>query len=381
MSKRVLFVDQSGQLGGAELSLLDLASRTRHQGSVVLFDDGPFRPRLEARGIAVEVLKKPSGVEMKRDGGALQMLMSAPGYGRLVMRLTYRARRSDLLYANTQKAFVLSAFASVLTRRPLIWHLRDILSREHFSARLVQLSVTLANQCAYKVIANSRASADAFVAAGGSPTKVEVIYNGFDVSAFAFDRQALREQLRCELRLAGQPMIGVFSRLAHWKGQHIALEAVSKIPGLHLLLVGGPLFGEEKYETFLKTRSAELGIANRVHFMGFRNDVLELMAAVDMAAHTSIAPEPFGRVIVEAMMCGTPVIVPAAGGAAELVENQVTGRTFVPGQPDSLLSVIHESIDNSTQTQVMASKARQWAYDSFDITKTVASADRQIDAA
>ncbi|MEG4172930.1 glycosyltransferase [Microcoleus sp. S13_D1] len=65
---------------------------------------------------------------------------------------------------------------------------------------------------------------------------------------------------------------------------------------------------------------AELGLEDRVNFLGFRSDIPQLMAICDLVAHTSTAPEPFGRVIVEAMLCGRPIVAAQSGWAIELIE-------------------------------------------------------------
>ena len=101
-------------------------------------------------------------------------------------------------------------------------------------------------------------------------------------------------------------VIGHFSRLSPWKGQHILLEALVHCPAdVVAILVGDALFGEQDYVQTLKAQVESLGLQNRVHFLGFRSDIVPLMHACDVVAHTSTAPEPFGRVIAEAMLCRT----------------------------------------------------------------------------
>lgn len=65
----------------------------------------------------------------------------------------------------------------------------------------------------------------------------------------------------------------MFGRLAPWKGQHVFIRAVAAVPGLHAVIVGGALFGEQVYEEELKLLCAELGVRDRVHFLGFRRDI------------------------------------------------------------------------------------------------------------
>ena len=89
----------------------------------------------------------------------------------LVLKAAQLIRDCNLIYANTQKALVVGAMASLLSRRPLVYHLHDILSLEHFIATNLRLAVMLANRFASLVIANSKATQSAFVTAGGNPAQ------------------------------------------------------------------------------------------------------------------------------------------------------------------------------------------------------------------
>src|SRR5690606_2102283 len=160
---------------------------------------------------------------------------------------------------------------------------------------------------------------------GGQADKVVVIPNGFDPApyeaAFA-DRPRLRESLRSELGFQGEDkLVALVGRQAEWKGQHIAIEALRELPDVHLLLVGDALFGEVEYRARLQRMTKELGLEDRVHHLGFRDDIPSLMQAVDAVVHTSTVPEPFGRVIVEAMLSRVPVVASEGGGAAEIVSD------------------------------------------------------------
>lgn len=222
----------------------------------------------------------------------------------LITKVVQRARQFDVIYANTQKALVVGALASFFSQRPLVYHLHDILSPEHFSQINRRIAVTLANRFASLVIANSEASKAAFIEAGGNAKITKVVYNGFDPASFKVQESEI-QQLKQELELDGQFIVGHFSRLAPWKGQHILIEALAKCPQqVTVILVGDALFGEQEYVQNLHQKVKTLGLENRVKFLGFRSEIPLLMTACNVVAHTSTAAEPFGRVIVEAMLCG-----------------------------------------------------------------------------
>jgi glycosyltransferase involved in cell wall biosynthesis len=363
---KILFLDQSGKPGGAELCLLDIARDYRDRCLVCLFAEGSFRTLLEQEQIPVRVLATP--IQVQKDSSFLQSIRSVGQLAPLILEVAHLSRHYDLIYANTQKALVVGALASLLSRRPLVYHLHDILSTDHFSRTNQQLAVTLANRFASLVIANSNASQVAFIAAGGRAELTQVVYNGFHPSRYqtaTSQRQLIRQTFGLEEEGF---VVGHFSRLAPWKGQHLLIEALTHCPPtVSAILVGDALFGEQDYVQQLRQQVKDLNLEERVRFVGFRSDIPQLMRACDLVAHTSTAPEPFGRVIVEAMLCGTPVVASAAGGAIELVEHGVTGWLVPPGNSLKLAMLIQQCCDQPDLTRAIAKQAQAQASQRFDL--------------
>ncbi|HAJ60785.1 MAG TPA: glycosyltransferase family 1 protein [Cyanobacteria bacterium UBA8543] len=363
---KILFLDQSGKPGGAELCLIDIAKPYRDNCLVGLFADGPFRHLLEQQHIPVQVLATKS-IQVRKESSLVQGLSSVTSLIPLIAQVVQKARDYDLIYANTQKALVVGALASFLSRRPLVYHLHDILSLDHFSRTNRRIAVTLANTRASLVIANSQASQAAFVEAGGRLELTEVVYNGFEPELFR-SHEDNSHQLKKQLGMDGRFLVGNFSRLSPWKGQHVLLEALGRCPeDVTAIFVGDALFGEQDYVQLLRDRVTELGLEKRVQFLGFRSDIVQLMSACDLVAHTSIAPEPFGRVIVEAMLCGRPVVAAKAGGAIELVEPGITGFLVPPEQPQQLAEIITSYRNQPEKTVAIAHHAQNQASQRFHL--------------
>jgi len=365
---RVLFLDHSASLGGAELYLLDLAPAFAPPGEVLLLEEGPFYKKLQALGIPVSVITAPEKVRrVARESGISSALRAVPGLLGLIWRVAQKAQAFDVIYANSQKALVVGSWAALLARRPLVWNLHDVLTAEHFSLLNIRLAVTLANQFARLVIANSAASKEAFRQAGGR-VPVVVVHNGIDMHRFAAIELTQRQALRQALGLDDRPIVGIFSRLAPWKGQHVLLEALALLPDVQALLVGEALFQDEQhYAHQLRERAAQPDLAGRIHFLGFRDDVPVLMQLVDVVVHTSIAPEPFGRVIVEGMLARKPVIATQAGGALEIVRSGKTGLLVPPGNPSALAQAIRYVLDNPDQAHQLAQAAYEEARMRFSL--------------
>ncbi len=363
---KILFLDQSGKPGGAELCLIDIAKLYGHNALVGLFADGSFKHLLQQNNIPVEVLKNQA-IAVRKESNLIQGLTSLGQLIPLITKVVKKAREYNLIYANTQKALVVGAIASFFSRRPLVYHLHDILSTEHFSQTNLRIAVNFANRFASLIIANSQASKTAFIKAGGRRDIVEVVYNGFESKNYQTNESDIK-QLRQNLELQGKIVVGHFSRLAPWKGQHVLIDALAKCPPqVTVILVGDALFGEQNYVQQLHQQVAKLGLENRVKFLGFRSDIPQLMAACDLVAHTSTFPEPFGRVIVEAMLCGTPVIAAKAGGAIELVEHGINGFLVTPGEPHELAQVIIKCLQKTEITATIAKNARITASERFDV--------------
>src|SRR5690242_3626016 len=198
--ERVLFVDHTGQIGGAELILLDVVEG-RSRSSAFLFEDGPLGPALAARKLNIIISNWGRNLSnFRRDSSWFAAVPLVARLVAIVAELARIARSHDIVYANSQKAFVLAAIASVFARRPLIWHLHDIISPDHFGAMQRRMQVLLANARAAKVIVPSQAAATAFIEAGGRSDLIEIVPNGLALPPEARTPAELRRSLELPTR-------------------------------------------------------------------------------------------------------------------------------------------------------------------------------------
>jgi glycosyltransferase involved in cell wall biosynthesis len=339
--RRVLLINHTAELGGAEYGLLDLA---RHYGParchVVLFADGPLRQRLAAAGIGVTLLAGGRTLlGVRREAGWLRALAAVPAVLAMAWRLARLVRDGDVLYVNSQKAAVVGLLAGPLRRRPVVWHLHDILSPAHFAALQRWAVVWLANRATRRVIAISEATKQSFLDCGGDPGRVVVVPNGVDATRFAGLEVVDVAAMRARLGLAAGPLLGLFGRISPWKGQHVLIAALAELPGVQALIVGDALFEETAYKRDLLREAERRGVAGRIHWLGYRRDTPQLMRMVDLVLHTSTAPEPFGRVIVEAVLAGRPVLASDHGAARELLGEE-SGWLVTPADPAALAQAI-----------------------------------------
>jgi glycosyltransferase involved in cell wall biosynthesis len=354
---RILFVSHTGTMSGAELVLRDVV-RPWTGSTAFLFEDGALTEALRGQGLEIRLARRGAGLsDLRRDASPLQALPKLGRLAALAFEIARAARACDVVYANSQKAFLISALAARIVGRPLIWHLHDILDGAHFGRAQRILQVRLANACASRVVVPSQAAADAFVQAGGRRSLIRVVPNGLDLDRDPRPPAALR----AELGLPPGPLVGVFSRIAPWKGQDVLIEALAGLPGIGCIVVGAPLFGEDAFAAELRERAAARGLSDRVLFLGQRADVPRLMQAVDVVVHPSVDPEPFGRTLVEAMLAGVPVIATDAGASTEILDGGAAGTLVPPRQAAPLASAIAALLDDPAAFAARTRLARERA--------------------
>jgi glycosyltransferase involved in cell wall biosynthesis len=141
----------------------------------------------------------------------------------------------------------------------------------------------------------------------------------------------------------GPLMVGIVGRLAPWKGQHVVLDAFARafpVGPQRCVIIGAALFGEDAYASDLAGQAERLGIADRVDFRGFQDDVEAEIDRLHVLVHASVVPEPFGQVIVEGLAAGRVVVASAAGGPRETITPDKDGLLYPPGDDVALADLL-----------------------------------------
>ena len=337
-SPGVVWLCPVGEVGGAEMSMLDLLGRMDGDGfrvTAILLNSGPLEIRLKELNIRCEVCRLPRRIRslsrsrrpLLRQCLALPFLL-VPFILRL-RRLILRAR-AGIVISNGIKCHVLSPFAAFNTKAGVIWNVRDVLA-----PGLLRwwLRVTAKLFCKL-VITNSSAVAETI------PTRKTVtIYNGVDLGAFHPGLAPLDR----EKDLGIPPdsyVIGTVGHLAPIKGLDTLLDAASailaKLPKAHFVIAGDAIYETHRqYKRQLQDRVRSSALAGRVHFLGFSDDIPRLLATFDLFVLPSHS-EGFGRAIAEALAVGCPVVGTAVGGVPEVVRDGTSGLLVPPGDPEAL---------------------------------------------
>ncbi|WP_421400134.1 glycosyltransferase family 4 protein [Agrobacterium fabrum] len=369
-----LFVSHTGEKGGAELFLADLVKAGPHSWRACFLSGGATAEDLAEAGrppVMLSAGEKMLSIRRNSSFGALAR--GAADVMAVAWQLSREAKHFDVICANSQKALFVCALAAKLSRRPLVWILHDIVTDPAFSATNRRASLAFARIFARLVAVNSEETGRAFIEAGGEADKVRIVYNGFDPAKAKLHDAGMAARLRAELGLGPQPLVGLFGRLSEWKGQHVFLDALAAMEGVQAVIVGGALFGQEAYEARIREQASRLGLDDRVRFLGFRSDVPELMASMDVVAHTSIVAEPFGRVVVEAMMCGRPVVATRGGGVTEIIRDGETGLLVPPGDASALAAALGTILSDPALSQRLGQSGREDVSGRFSLEETCRS--------
>lgn len=345
---KVLYLDHTAALGGGELALLRLVEGLGDdvEATVVLAEPGPLLDKLAARGLDVRVLPLPRRLrEVTRSGGLLRLLGPVAaflGYVR-ALRALIVAEGFDVVHCNSLRSDLYGCAAARLAGVPVIWHARDRLTRDYLSPTMWFAARSAVRLLPSATVANSESTKRSL------PRGTRDVVVVPSPVCSADDIRVARE--RTSAHRSGRPSGGPFTvlvlgRIAPWKGQRLAIDAFAllcaKDPDAQLLVVGAPLFGEDDYLEELRETTRALGIADRVAFTGFQDDVVGVVTTAHVLIHTSLIPEPFGQVVVQAMAFGTPVVAADEGGPSEVVHDGTNGLLARAGDPASYAGRIDE---------------------------------------
>jgi len=347
---KVLFFDHAPVMGGAEFSLLDILTGMK-EGPVKAVLLAPKQGKLYSLAMTngIESVDFPffQGIlSVKRtdlEKKPLLILMGIREIMRAVLFIKMVLKRNNysVIYTNTLKSHLLGGLAGKLAGVKVIWHFRDI-PVQKISRIFALLGARFFPD---RIIAVSQAAAGQF---GRKTKKITVIYNGIDIDKiFQLSLQKILPTVLSGVMFdANNQMVGIVGQISRWKGQDVFLKAAEIVlkrhPRTKFLVIGEDIFGEEGFKNDLQEYVREKGLAKNVIFTGQLPNVYPLIKKLDVLVHSSIEPEPFGRVIVEAMALGTSVVATKGGAVEEIVSDGKDGLLVDPGDERSLAQAVEK---------------------------------------
>ncbi len=218
-------------------------------------------------------------------------------------------------------------------------------------------------QHADHLIAVSGGVKDALIEQGIAPEKIEVLYHGIDLAQYVAPLDSATAKTRLGLP-ADARTVGVVASLIPRKGHRFLLEALKNMEAtsgpIHLLLAGeGPLEAE------LRAQSLEMGLAERVHFLGFRRDIPEIVCAMDVFVLPSLK-EGLSIAVMEAMALEKPVVCSAIAGLPEVVRDGQTGFLVPPGDSLALQNALEKLFADENLRAQIGREARRFLEAHFE---------------
>lgn len=346
-----------GTIGGSFYSLLFLVKnldRSRFEPTVVFSKSNELIPAFQAAGaeVVVRPLAPPVRARYRvlhpftRLANALLGLVVEP----LRLAALLRRRRIDLLHLNNSIErnhpwIIAAALAGV----PRMTHERGINPRMSLPARLLVGQLRA-------VVCISSAVRDNLLCLGVDSGKLRTIWNGLDPVEMKVGKD--RDAILAEFGLPRSArLVGMVGNIREWKGQAVVVEAMETVarefPDVVCLLIGHHSAGDTAYMRQIEARIAAAGLQRHVLVTGYRANVADYVAALELLIHASILPEPFGRVLLEGMALRKPLVASRGGAVPEIVDDGVTGLLFEPGNAHDLAGKLLRLLESPTESRAM----------------------------
>lgn len=373
---RILYCEtnRDGTVGGSYFSLYYLVTRLdrkKYYPIVTFHSANQVSRLLEAQGIEVHIVefgKTVTHIKMFRQLKIVGIINSITAIliPALRFRNFIRSHTISLVHVNngldTNYPWILAAKSADV---PCVAHQRGGIVDagplfrifRHFVARVICVSQSIARDAATSQIAS---------------TKLVTIYNGIDPNLpITRSRLEIREYLGIP---TSAPLIGISATIRSWKGQDIVLKAVRLLkeafPGIVCLIIGEVTRDQREYGDYLHKLADDLAISDNIRFLGHQKKVFDFINALDVPIHASTEPEPFGRVIIEAMALEKPIVASRAGGVTEIVVEGETGLMYEPGDVAGLAACVKKLLQNPDLAQTLGMNGRRRVEEYFHANQT-----------
>ena len=357
---KILYPIIDGQVTGGNIVCLHLIEAALNQGWDVLVNspsEGRFCDILREKGVKVY---------------HLDTTRSFNWFSAIKMAQLIKKEEVSLVHAHAPFAgSIISALAGKLAGVPVIIHahLQDALSSNSFIISYQNImNYWTSRKCCNAIIAVSHQVKDVLIKEGFDSHKFHVVHNGTPIN-----NQEIDSNIRRELNISdGIPVIIHIGRLCKSKGQHLLLEAAANLHQLGqeavYLIVGKDLEQDGAYLNYLKNMACELGINDKVHFLGHRSDIPQLLALSDLLVLPSYT-EGLPLVILEAMAAGLPVVATPVGGIPEVVIHRETGLLVPVEDVSALGDAILRLLQNPHVINEMGNKGLEMVKKDFSLEK------------
>jgi glycosyltransferase involved in cell wall biosynthesis len=359
----VLVVNQTAAMSGGEHSLLTLlaALDARDARIAVAAPVGDLSERTAALGMR-HVTIAGTEASFRLDVSTTPRELASLACSAFQVACAARRLRVDVVHANTTRAGLIAIAARALGAPAPLVHVRDWTP----PGRAADVVLHVLARGAADIVANSRHVANQFVRTPRSGLRV--IPNPVNLAHFDPARHQ-RSAARARLGIADSiPLAGVVGQLTPWKGQDDAIRSLAvarrSVPGAALVIAGSAKFAgaatrfdNAAFAQTLPPLTRRFGVGDAVTMLGEVDDVPGVLAALDVLLVPSWE-EAFGRVVVEGMAMGLPVIATASGGPPEIVDDGRTGFLLAPRDPETWGGLLADLLRDPTRRADVGRAAR-----------------------
>ncbi|BAZ22474.1 group 1 glycosyl transferase [Kalymmatonema gypsitolerans NIES-4073] len=211
---------------------------------------------------------------------------------------------------------------------------------------------------------------------------IDVVYNGIDLEVYkpANDLSRIRKEWKIPTNIS---VISYVGRIDKQKGLETLIKAFALLlkTGVHtkLLIAGKPVAQGEEYKKYLEQLATDLGIENHVDFLGHITNTTSLYQVSDVTVVPSLWSEPFGRVIVESMACGTPVVASRIGGIPESLTGEFQNGLFEPGNERDLSDTLNRIVYWRAKEPKLGERCREHVVSKFSLDKMVDGVEKVLE--
>ena len=376
--KKILRIIGRLNIGGPAIHtvlLTDMMNKDKYESHLVTGSEGATEGSM--RYLAVE--RGVPLIEIPEMGREISWIDDFTALWKLIKLM--RQMKPDIIHTHTAKAGALGRVASIIAlpfRKKQVYHtFHGHIFHSYFSAKKTKAFILIEQflgKFTRKIIAVSENTGKELLEYNIAPkTKIKVIPLGLDLDQFS-ECNKFKGELRSELSLPNDLiLIGIVARLVSVKGINYFLQSIQilkqKYKNFNVLIVGD---GDLRSE--LEMQSAELGLSEIVHFIGYRKDLARIYADLDIVALSSLN-EGLPVSIIEAMSSGKVVVSTKVGGVPNLISDCETGFLCPPKDPVEFSSALAKAIDQQATWDVIGKKARESAISRFHVSRLLANID------
>jgi glycosyltransferase involved in cell wall biosynthesis len=348
----VLYVANAAKIGGGNRVLMDLMTHldtSRYKPVLVSPDEGALTDWARSTGIRYHVSKNgdwQSGAALLRRAAALIQII--------------RRERAAIVHSAAPTCYRALGLAGRLTGVPRICHLGFPPAAGELERSFLSPPEAVVGCYVGQAVENEaeirRLRADCHVVG---------ICNGIDTSRFTTTAAGFPDRFR----QGADHVVAILGHISEVKGHPTFIEAAGRLaqafPSSRFLVVGGDTL-QQGLKPTLESRAAVLGLGSRLDFLGFRQDVPDILAAADVVVLPSRA-EGFPLAVLEAMSCGKPVVATPVGGVPEALVDGVTGMFVPPDRADALADAVAHLFRHPGLSRQMGIAARQRVEERFSV--------------